>query len=98
MTAMGIIRNYNDKVARIWYKDVHLGKRKYVIQRGVLTTGTPMFLLAWAGTYFDRGYDPIVFSVLNLVSSFVALYLIGAWFGLMMWNNHMEKFGRMPEG
>ncbi len=94
---MGIIKSYNDGVARIWYNDVKLGKRKYIIRRGVLTT-TPLFVLTWVAIYLDRGYDPNVFSVLNLSNSFVALHLIGAWFGLMMWNKLMEKYGQSPEG
>ena len=79
-----------------WYKDVQMGRLKYILYKGVLLWGVPMFFIM---TFLlprlsesNRGVD-----TQSIIVGAVIWTIAGTVFGWALWRANVKKHGMTPK-
>jgi len=78
-----------------WYDDVAMGKSRFILYRGVVCWGLPMFVGMTLVVPFVRG-DENAYQIPSLVFGIVLWGLGGILYGWIAWSGNAKRFGMKP--
>ena len=91
-----MFRALKHKAVQVWFEDAKMGKTKYVLVKGVLSWGVPMFIVMTILLPQFQGHeDPLRLSriIVGVVIWGIGGYIFGWW----AWRSNLKKYGLTAE-